>query len=131
MPDHLIRGPGTNNRKGVQYYSTSNRDLRFGLKDAVMKGLAPDRGLFMPVHFPVLTRPELESIRGKNLTEIALLLSGKLFRDDFPEKDLEELVSDAINFDTPLVRVDEDLFALELFHGPTMAFKDVGARFLA
>jgi threonine synthase len=115
----------------VQYYSTKNRNLRFGLKEAVMKGLAPDGGLFMPVHYPVLSRPELEGIREKNLTEIALLVAGKLFRDDIPDSELEQLVSEAINFDTPLVRVEEDLYALELFHGPTMAFKDVGARFLA
>ena len=96
-----------------------------------MNGLAPDRGLYMPVAIPILTRLQLEKIPGMNLTAIALTCSEQLFGEDIPRDELTPIVEEAVNFDTPLVKVDEDLYALELFHGPTLAFKDVGARFLA
>ena len=115
----------------MDYYSTNNKELRFGLKDALLKGLAPDKGLFMPTKIPVLSRKDLESFRDMDLTGIALKLSEILFGEDIPGADLERIVEDAINFDTPVVQVEKDLYALELFHGPTLAFKDVGARFLA
>ena len=115
----------------MQYYSTKNHDLRLGLKEAVMKGLAPDGGLFMPVHIPVVSRSELESMRGKSLTEISLMLAARLFGDEVPADELEKIVREAIHFDTPLVQLEERLYTLELFHGPTLAFKDVGARFQA
>ncbi|MCP4309778.1 MAG: threonine synthase [Bacteroidetes bacterium] len=115
----------------MYYYSTSNRDLKFGLKEALLKGLAPDRGLFMPSAIPILSRDRLMAIREMNLTEIAVELSGMLFGEDIPAKELSSLVEEAVNFDTPLVQVEKDIYALELFHGPTLAFKDVGARFLS
>jgi threonine synthase len=113
------------------YYSTKNKDLRIGLKDALLKGLAPDGGLFMPVSLPVLRRNTLEAFRGMDLSSIAVTLSRELFGEDVPQKELELLTRDAISFDTPLVEVEEGIYSLELFHGPTLAFKDVGARFLA
>ena len=115
----------------MQYYSTKNRELRRGLKEAVIKGLAPDRGLFMPVSVPVISRAMLEGFRGMDLTAISVQLSQALFGEDIPEKELKKITEEAINFDTPLVEVEEGIYALELFHGPTLAFKDVGARFLA
>lgn len=115
----------------MYYYSTKNRHLRYGLKQALMAGLAPDGGLFMPAPVPILSRRELDALRETDLTGIALKLSEQLFGEDIPREELTGIVSEAINFDTPLVRVEEDLYALELFHGPTLAFKDVGARFLA
>jgi threonine synthase len=115
----------------MHYYSTRNRDLKFGLREALFKGLAPDGGLFMPSHIPILSWDRLQAIRGMNLTEIALEISALLFGEDIPPEELKPIVEDAIIFDTPLVQVEEDLYALELFHGPTLAFKDVGARFLA
>ena len=115
----------------MHYYSTSNRELRSTLKEAVIKGLAPDSGLYMPSSIPVLTRETLEGFRNMELPEIAVRLSGILFGSDIPEAELTRLTEEAINFDTPLVQVEEGLYALELFHGPTLAFKDVGARFLA
>ena len=96
-----------------------------------MKGLAPDGGLFMPSSIPILSRNELEGFRELNLTQIALKISALLFGEDIPTEELTQIVEDAINFDTPLVQVEESIYALELFHGPTLAFKDVGARFLA
>ncbi len=68
----------------MHYYSTSNRELRYGLKEALIKGLAPDRGLFMPASVPVLTRATLEGFRNKKLPEIALSLSSALFGEDMP-----------------------------------------------
>jgi threonine synthase len=115
----------------MHYYSTSNRALKFGLREAVLKGLAPDRGLFMPAAIPVITRDMLEKFREMDLTGIAVALSGTLFGDDIPKSELKIITGEAINFDTPLVEVEKGLYALELFHGPTLAFKDVGARFLA
>ncbi len=85
----------------------------------------------MPSAFPVLSRDRLLAIREMNLTEIAVELSGMLFGEDIPKNDLRPLVEEAVNFDTPLVKVEEGIYALELFHGPTCAFKDVGARFLS
>lgn len=101
------------------------------MKEAVIKGLAADRGLFMPASVPVLTRATLEGFRNKELPDIALSLASALFGEDIPAPELEQITREAINFDTPLVEVEEGLYALELFHGPTLAFKDVGARFLA
>ncbi len=115
----------------MYYYSTRNKDLRYDLKRALMAGLAPDGGLFMPAPIPILSRGDLEEIRGMDLTGIALKMSGLLFGEDIPPEDLTGIVKEAINFDTPLVQVEEGIHALELFHGPTLAFKDVGARFLA
>ncbi|MCK4989225.1 MAG: threonine synthase, partial [Bacteroidales bacterium] len=115
----------------MQYYSTRNRELRLGLKDALLKGLAPDGGLFMPASIPVLKRETLEKLRETDLRGIAVILSRDLFGEDVPEKELKQLTEEAVNFDTPLVQVEEGLYSLELFHGPTLAFKDVGARFLA
>ena len=115
----------------MHYYSTSNRELRSTLKEAVIKGLAPDSGLYMPSSIPVLTRETLEGFRNMELPEIAVTLSRTLFASEIPEAELTRLTEEAINFDTPLVQVEEGLYALELFHGPTLAFKDVGARFLA
>lgn len=115
----------------MHYYSTNNKSLKFGLKDALLKGLAPDRGLFMPSTIPVLSMAKLYAFREMNLSEIAVELSILLFGEDIPPEELRLLVEDAINFDTPLVKVEEGIHALELFHGPTLAFKDVGARFLS
>jgi threonine synthase len=115
----------------MDYYSTKNKDLKLGLKEALLKGLAPDGGLFMPSSIPVLTRERLTAIREMNLTEIAQEISHLLFGDDIPSEELHSIVKEAINFDTPLVKVEDNIYSLELFHGPTLAFKDVGARFLA
>ena len=83
-----------------------------GLKEALLKGLAPDGGLFMPASIPVLQRTTLEKIREMNLTESAVTLSRELFGEDVPEQELEQLTREAINFDTPLVQVEEGLHFL-------------------
>jgi threonine synthase len=116
----------------MEYYSTRKNSSSATLEEAVKNGMAPDNGLYMPASIPVLTRAELEQIRNSNsLADTGLLISRKLFGEDVPDEALEEIVSGALNFETPLVEVSEDIYSLELFHGPTLAFKDVGARFMA
>jgi threonine synthase len=115
----------------MQYYSTENRQLRWPLKDAVLRGLAPDGGLFMPLRIPVLPVDQLKSFRTKSFLEISREVAVCLFNEDLSESDIINITDSAINFDTPLIRVEEGIYTQELFHGPTLAFKDVGARFMA
>lgn len=115
----------------MKYYSTENRQLRWSLKDAVLGGLAPDGGLFMPERIPMLTVDQLKSFRTKSFLEISREIAVCLFSDDLSESDIVNITDSAINFDTPLVRVEDGIYTQELFHGPTLAFKDVGARFMA
>jgi len=115
----------------MNYYSTENRKLRRTLKDAVLDGLATDGGLYMPESIPVLSKKQLQSFKSKTFVEIAREIALSLFHEDLTESEILDITETAINFDTPLVEVEEDIYAQELFHGPTLAFKDVGARFMA
>ncbi|MCF8224549.1 MAG: threonine synthase [Bacteroidales bacterium] len=116
----------------MKYYSTKNRNIRAGLEDAVKNGMAPDKGLYMPEKFPVLSRYELERIKkSESLTETGMILARKLFMDDLDNESIEKIITCALVFDTPVVKITDRILALELFHGPTLAFKDVGARFMA
>lgn len=115
----------------MKYYSTNNPVLKVSLMEAVTKGLAADNGLFMPeriIHFDLHF---FESIHKMSFQEIAFEVAKKFFLEDIPEKVLQEMVYDAINFDCPLVKLSDSVYSLELFHGPTLAFKDVGGRFMA
>ena len=114
------------------YYSTQDKTVTATLEQGVKRGMAPNRGLFMPQQIPVLTRKELEQVKNSSsLAGVGEVIARRLFGDDVPAPALEEIVDDALNFDTPVVKVSEGIYALELFHGPTLAFKDVGARFMA
>jgi len=115
----------------MNYYSTENRQLRRSLKDAVLEGLAPDGGLYMPESIPALPRQQINSFKFKTFLEIAREIALALFHEDLPESEILNITTSAINFDTPLVKMEEDIYTQELFHGPTLAFKDVGARFMA
>ena len=115
----------------MNYYSTENRKLRRTLKDAVLDGLATDGGLYMPESIPVLPKKQLQSFKSKTFVEIAREIALSLFHEDLTESEILDITETAINFDTPLVEVEEDIYTQELFHGPTLAFKDVGARFMA
>lgn len=116
----------------MRYYSTRNRSLYASLEEGVKVGLAPDKGLFMPEKIPTLSEEELEIIKKSgSLAEVSAIVANALFGEDIPADALNAIVEDAISFDTPIVRVSERIYALELFHGPTLAFKDVGARFMA
>lgn len=101
------------------------------LKTAVIKGLPADNGLFMPQTIPTLSKNFINSLHNKSLAEIAFEVSSAFFADDLMPKQIKAIADEAINFDTPLVPIEKDIFALELFHGPTLAFKDVGARFMS
>ena len=115
----------------MNYYSTENRKLRRTLKDAVLDGLATDGGLYMPESIPVLPKKQLQSFKSKTFLEISREIALNLFHEDLTESEILDITETAINFDTPLVEVEEDIYTQELFHGPTLAFKDVGARFMA
>lgn len=113
----------------MQYYSTNNPNHKVSLSEAVIKGLAPDNGLYMPERIPVLSKALIEGMSEMSFREIGYAVIGALFSEDLSEKQIHELVDHTLTFDAPIVKVEEDVYSLELFHGPTLAFKDFGARF--
>lgn len=115
----------------MQYYSTNGQSPKVGLQEAVVHGLASDRGLFMPEIIPTIPNAFFKNISEMTLQEIAYVVANTLFGQDVESETLKNIVYDTLNFDIPLVHVDENRYSLELFHGPTLAFKDVGARFMA
>lgn len=115
----------------MHYYSTQQKAPTVTLQEAVVKGLAPDRGLYMPETIHQLPESFFDGITHKELPEIASTVAAAFFGDDIPKEKLDAIVTDTLNFDIPLVKVEEGMYVLELFHGPTFAFKDVGARFMA
>jgi threonine synthase len=115
----------------MHYYSTNNKSLKVSFREAVLKGLSEDGGLFMPASIPILSKNFIVSIESKSFQEIALETAKGFVSNEIKESDLEKVIYDAINFDAPVVRLNDNHFILELFHGPTLAFKDFGARFMA
>lgn len=115
----------------MKFYSTKQASPVVGLKEALLNGLAPDGGLYMPTEIPRLPDDFFTRLSGKPFQEVAQEASVALFGDDVPADVLEKIVQESFNFDVPLVPVGEDVYALELFHGPTGAFKDFAARFMA
>lgn len=115
----------------MKFYSTNDRKRVVDLQTAVTQGLAPDNGLYMPETIPTLSQDFIVDIENRTFKEIALEVSKTLLGGAIPTKELEEIVSHTIQFDAPLVEIEKDIYALELFHGPTLAFKDFGARFMS
>ncbi|TLX73637.1 threonine synthase [Labilibacter sediminis] len=115
----------------MKFYSTNSQDVKVSLKEAVLKGLAADKGLYMPEYIPELEKDFFDNIQDKTLPEIGFEVLKPFFCPDIPEDKFKALVEDALNFDIPAVKVTDDIYSLELFHGPTLAFKDIGARFMA
>ncbi len=115
----------------MRLYSTKNNALTASLKEAVFKGLPQDNGLYMPLHLPRLPDDFIENIGRHSFQEIGLTVCRHLFDGAIPEGDLKEIIEKSITFPSPVVSLDEDLHVLELFHGPSLAFKDFGARFMA
>ncbi len=115
----------------MKYYSTNHKAPMATLREAVEHGLAPDRGLYMPENIKRLPDSFFESIDKLSFQEIALEVARCFFGDDVDEESLRQIVYDTLAFDTPVHQVKDDIYSLELFHGPTLAFKDVGARFMA
>ncbi len=115
----------------MNYYSTNGQVTGASLDEAVVKGLAADKGLFMPDIIKPLPYEFYENIDKLSFQEIAYQVADAFFGEDIPADTLKQIVYDTLNFDVPLVPVTGNIFSLELFHGPTLAFKDVGARFMA
>lgn len=115
----------------MQYYSTNGKALLASLEKAVVKGLAEDKGLYMPERIKPLSKDFFDNIQDMSLQEIAYQVADCFFGEDVDAENLRRIVYDTLAFDIPLKEVEENIYSLELFHGPTLAFKDVGARFMA
>jgi threonine synthase len=115
----------------MQFYSTNNTDLRVSLKEAIFKGLPDDNGLFMPTDFLPLQAGFVDGLAQKSFQEIGFAVASCLIGAAIPASDLSDIIARAINFPAPVVPIESGVGALELFHGPSLAFKDFGARFMA
>ena len=115
----------------MKYYSTNGKAPVATLEKAVVKGLAEDKGLYMPERIKPLPKEFFDNIENLSFQEIAYTVADAFFGEDVPAEDLKKIVYDTLAFDCPCVKVTDSIYSLELFHGPTLAFKDVGARFMA
>ncbi len=115
----------------MKFYSLNKKASEVSFKDAVIRGLAPDKGLYFPEKITPLKNQFFEQIESLSNNEIAFEVIKQFVADEIPENDLKLIIEDTLCFDFPVVLLEENIATLELFHGPTMAFKDVGARFMA
>lgn len=115
----------------MKYYSTNHQTSDVTLQETVVKGLAADKGLFMPERINTLPASFFKQMSTMSLQEVAYQVAQAFFGEDIPADKLKQIVYDTMSFDIPLVKVSDNIYSLELFHGPTLAFKDVGARFMA
>lgn len=115
----------------MKYYSTNGQAPIADLQKAVVKGLAEDRGLYMPERIEKLPKAFFDNIQDMTFQDIAYNVASNFFGEDVDEDALQEIVYDTLQFDCPVAKITDDIYTLELFHGPTLAFKDVGARFMA
>ena len=115
----------------MRYYSTNGTAPIADLHKAVVKGLAEDRGLYMPERIQKLPKAFFDNIQDMSFQEIAYNVASAFFGEDVDLDALKDIVYDTLSFDCPVVEIKDNIYTLELFHGPTLAFKDVGARFMA
>lgn len=115
----------------MKYYSTNKTVKNVSLEETVIKGLAEDNGLFMPDNIKKLSEYFFDTIQTLSFQEIAYEVANAFFGEDIEADDLKKIVYETLEFDTPLVEVKKHIYSLELYHGPTLAFKDVGARFMS
>lgn len=115
----------------MKFYSTNRSVPSVSLMEAVTKGLAGDNGLFMPERIEEFHPEFFKGLHQMSFQEISFEVANKFFGEDIPEHILDDIIFDTLNFDCPIVRVRGNIYSLELFHGPTLAFKDVGGRFMA
>ncbi|MGV3529447.1 MAG: threonine synthase [Flavisolibacter sp.] len=115
----------------MQFFSTNGRAPRVSFREATIAGQAPDKGLYFPETVPAFDKEMISQPQKFSREELALMAIQPYVGDTIPESHLKKIVEETISFDFPLVPVGEHIFSLELFHGPTMAFKDVGARFMS
>ncbi len=115
----------------MKFYSTKDRSYKVSFKDAIFNSLPPDNGLYYPETIPHLDSNFFEGLSSKSKEEIGFEVAWNFIENEIPERDLRRIVEETISFDFPLVQVVDHIYSLELFHGPTWAFKDLGARFLS
>ncbi len=115
----------------MNYYSTNRQSPAVGFKEASIKGQAPDKGLYFPETLPQLDKEFISGIENYSNEEIAFRVIKPYVGNEIPEEKLFRIVSETVNFPIPLVTISESIASLELFHGPTLAFKDIGARFMS
>ena len=115
----------------MNYFNINNPNEKVSIKSAVLKSISSQPGLFMPESIPKLPKTFFENLHHLSLIETAQVVSHEMFKGDIPKNELEKIITNALAFSIPLKKLDENLHVQELFHGPTLAFKDVGARFMA
>lgn len=115
----------------MKYYSLNNKAIKVSFQEAVIQGLAPDKGLYFPETISQLPLSFFDEIENLTNEEIAFKAIQQFVGDEIPETELKQIIAETLSFDFPLVQVENNIYSLELFHGPTMAFKDVGARFMS
>ena len=115
----------------MQYISTKNKEEKFSFKDAVILGLAKEKALFVPEFIPKLDENFINNITNFSKEQIAFQVLKPFVKEDINDEDLLRIVTETIQFDIPIKKIEDNIYVLELFHGPTQAFKDVGARFLS
>jgi len=115
----------------MKYYSLNNKAPEVSFKEAVVKGLAPDKGLYFPKEIYALPKSFFDTIETLSNTEIAYEVIKQFVGNEIPKEALKTILEDVLSFDFPVNKIEENVYSLELYHGPTMAFKDVGARFMA
>lgn len=115
----------------MNFYSLNKKAPKVTFKNAVINGIAPDKGLYFPEHINPLPKAFFENIENLSNHEIAYQAIQQFVGDEIPPEKLKEILKDVLDFDFPVIQIEEHIATLELFHGPTMAFKDVGARFMA
>jgi threonine synthase len=113
------------------YFSTNKNSDKVNFREATIRGQAPDRGLYFPEQIPILNDGFISELKNLSKTEIAFEVIHPYVGDTIPENDLRQIVAETVDFDFPLAGITDSIYALELFHGPTLAFKDVGARFMS
>ena len=115
----------------MKYYSLNKKAPNVSFKDAVIKGLAPDKGLYFPESITRLSTNFIDNITEYTDQEIGFEVIKQFVETEIPETILKQIIAETLSFDFPLIDIEDNIKTLELFHGPTMAFKDVGARFMA
>jgi threonine synthase len=115
----------------MEYYSTQNKSNVVSFRTAILQGIADDKGLFMPASIPQLGTNTIDNLSSLSFKDIAFIISKQFIQNEITDSILEEIIDSSISFETPLVKINDSISILELFHGPTLAFKDFGARFMA